>query len=176
MWRRPRLVTADTKSPAPQPALSGWWRGAFAPDPATGDGGGTWADNATAERREACLPVAREGSCLASVASRVTARHVSRLDVSGRSANPLAGGRQRRRREEEGRKPGGKNAPGMKKTALFDIVNRKRRERRIGQRLERHRVGGNALGPGRGRASARPQRGSVSASRRDASVLRSSAQ
>src|SRR5262245_23128550 len=36
MWRRPRLVTADTKSPAPQPALSGWWRGAFAPDPATG--------------------------------------------------------------------------------------------------------------------------------------------
>ena len=32
-----------------------------------GDGGGTWADNATAERREASLPVAREGSCLASV-------------------------------------------------------------------------------------------------------------
>src|SRR5215468_12794296 len=44
--------------------------------PGNGDGGGTWADNATAERREACLPVAREGSCLASVASRVTARHV----------------------------------------------------------------------------------------------------
>jgi hypothetical protein len=75
--------------------------------PGNGDGGGTWADNATAERREACLPVAREGSCLASVASRVTARHVSRLDVSGRSANPLArglpaeasakAGRQRRR-------------------------------------------------------------------------------
>ena len=60
--------------------------------PGNGDGGGTWADNATAERREACLPVAREGSCLASVASRVTARHVSRLDVSGRSANPLARG------------------------------------------------------------------------------------
>ena len=30
--------------------------------PGNGDGGGTWADNATAERREACLPVAREGS------------------------------------------------------------------------------------------------------------------
>src|SRR5262245_34082142 len=36
MWRRPRPVTADTKSPAPQPVHSGWWRGAFAPDPATG--------------------------------------------------------------------------------------------------------------------------------------------
>src|SRR5262245_64030937 len=44
--------------------------------PGNGDGGGTWADNATAERREACLPVAREGSCLESVAWRVTARHV----------------------------------------------------------------------------------------------------
>jgi len=42
----------------------------------------------------------------------------------------------------------------MKKTALFDMVNSKRGGRRIGQRLERHRVGGNALGPGRGRASA----------------------
>src|SRR5215468_12743276 len=36
MWRRPRLVTADTKSPAPQPGRNAWWRGAFAPDPATG--------------------------------------------------------------------------------------------------------------------------------------------
>src|SRR5262245_16320804 len=36
MWRRPQLVTADTKSPALQPVHSGWWRGAFAPDPATG--------------------------------------------------------------------------------------------------------------------------------------------
>src|SRR5262247_3035348 len=36
MWRRPRLVTADTKSPAPQPVHSGWWRGAFAPDAVTG--------------------------------------------------------------------------------------------------------------------------------------------
>src|SRR5262245_2871102 len=67
------------------------------------DGGGTWADNATAERREACLPVAREGSCLASVASRVTARHVTRLDVSGRSANPLARG-SAATKEKRGRK------------------------------------------------------------------------
>src|SRR5262245_50047020 len=36
MWRRPRLVTADTKSPAPQPGRHAGWRGAFAPDPATG--------------------------------------------------------------------------------------------------------------------------------------------
>src|SRR5262245_7699641 len=105
MWRRPRLVTADTKSPAPQPALSGWWRGAFAPDPATGDGGGTWADNATAERREACLPVAREGSCLASVASRVTARHVQGWTSLGAPPIPSLGGRQRRRRKEKERNP-----------------------------------------------------------------------
>src|SRR4029450_9378444 len=36
MGRRPRLVTADTKSPAPQPGSNVRWRGAFAPDPATG--------------------------------------------------------------------------------------------------------------------------------------------
>src|SRR5512132_1915881 len=100
MWRRPRLVTADTKSPA-----TAAWQGAWSlrAGPGNGDGGGTWADNATAERREACLPVAREGSCLASVASRVTARHVSRLDVSGRSANPLARG-SAATKEKRGRK------------------------------------------------------------------------
>ena len=74
--------------------------------PGNGDGGGTWADNATAERREAGLPVAREGSCLASVASRVTARHVSRLDVSGRSANPLARGSAATKAKREGQEPG----------------------------------------------------------------------
>src|SRR4249919_1759269 len=102
-----------------------------------GDGGGTWADNATAERREAGLPVAREGSCLASVASRVTARHVSRLDVSGRSANPLvrglpaeasAKGGSAATKEKRGRKETRRQqCPGTKKTTLFDIVNRKRR-------------------------------------------------
>src|SRR5215475_2627253 len=84
--------------------------------PGNGDGGGTWADNATAERREACLPVAREGSCLASVASRVTARHVQGWTSLGAPPIPSLGGRQRRRRKEEGREPGGKNAPGRKKT------------------------------------------------------------
>ena len=95
--------------------------------PGNGDGGGTWADNATAERREACLPVAREGSCLASVASRVTARHVSRLDVSGRSANPLTRG-SAATKVKKGRKknPDTKRA-GTEETGLFDMVNRKRR-------------------------------------------------
>src|SRR5215831_3251802 len=36
MWRRPRLVNRGHEKPSPQPAHSGWWRGAFAPDPATG--------------------------------------------------------------------------------------------------------------------------------------------
>src|SRR5262245_65975375 len=79
--------------------------------PGNGDGGGTWAHNATAERREACLPVAREGSCLASVASRVTARHVQGWTSLGAPPIPSLGGRQRRRREEEGQEPGRGNAP-----------------------------------------------------------------
>jgi hypothetical protein len=44
----------------------------------------------------------------------------------------------------------------MKKTGLFDIVKMKRRERRSGNvALECPRVGGNALGLGRGRAPRR---------------------
>src|SRR5262249_14750314 len=121
MWRRPRLVTADTKSPAPQPGRNAWWRGSLRAGPGNGDGGGTWADNATAERREAGLPVARECSCLASVASRVTARHVQGWTSLGAPPIPSVGGRQRRRREEEGEKPGGKNAPGMKKLGCLTL-------------------------------------------------------
>src|SRR5215510_4190495 len=74
--------------------------------PGNGDGGGTWADSATAERREACLPVAREGSCLASVASRVTARHVQGWTSLGAPPIPSLGGRQRRRRKKERQEPG----------------------------------------------------------------------
>jgi len=113
--------------------------------PGNGDGGGTWADNATAERREACLPVAREGSCLASVASRVTARHVSRLDVSGRSANPLTRGsaatKAKRKKEKRIRR---QNEPGPKKTALFEIVNRKHVAR-----MERSEIRGRCRMEGR---------------------------
>src|SRR5262245_27742825 len=46
--------------------------------------------------------------------------------------------------EKRKKNPDAKRA-GRKETALFDMVNRKRRGRRIGQRLERHRVNGNAL-------------------------------
>ena len=93
--------------------------------PGNGDGGGTWADNATAERREAGLPVARE---VLLPRKRGVARYCAtrtRLDVSGRSANPLARGSAATKGKEEGEEPEGKNAPGKKKTALFDIVNRK---------------------------------------------------
>src|SRR5262249_51911834 len=126
MWRRPGLVTADTKSPAPQPGRNAWWRGSLRAGPGNGDGGGTWADNATTERREAGLPVAREGSCLASVASRVTARHVSRLDASGRSANPLARGVGSDEGEKRKKNPDAKRA-GEEETGLFDSVNMNRR-------------------------------------------------
>src|SRR5262245_32922085 len=62
-------------------------RGAFAPDPATGTeaGPGPTTPRRSAVRRG--LPVAREGPCLASVASRVTCATTSRLDASRRSAN-----------------------------------------------------------------------------------------
>jgi hypothetical protein len=61
------------ESPAPQPVLSGWWRGAFAPDPATGTEAGP---GPTTPRRSAVRRASRlrgRCHCLASVASRVTA-------------------------------------------------------------------------------------------------------
>jgi hypothetical protein len=48
----------------------------------------------------------------------------TRLDVSGRSANPLAWG-WAATKERRGRRTRRQEAPGMKKTALFDTVNRK---------------------------------------------------
>src|SRR5262245_516092 len=125
MWRRPRLVAADTKSPAPQPGRHAGWRGAFAPDPATGTEAGP---GPTTPRRSAVRRASRLRGrcyCLASVASRVTARHVQGWTSLGAPPIPSLGGRQRRRRKEEGDEPGGKNAPGTKKTTLFDMVNRK---------------------------------------------------
>src|SRR5262245_52160809 len=92
MWRRPRLVTADTKSPAPQPAHSGWWRGAFAPDPATGTeaGPGPTTPRRSAVRRASWLRGRYHR--LASVASRVTARHVQGWTSLGAPPTPLARG------------------------------------------------------------------------------------
>src|SRR5215468_1324379 len=90
--------------------------------PGNGDGGGTWAENATAERREAYLPVAREGPCLASVASRVTARPLQGWTSLGAPLIPSVGGRQRRRRK--GRKNPDTKRAGSEETGLFDSVNR----------------------------------------------------
>src|SRR5262252_1344852 len=68
MWRRPRLVTADTKSPAPQPGRNAWWRGAFAPDPTTGTEAGP---GPTTPRRSAVRRATRlHGRCHASQAWR----------------------------------------------------------------------------------------------------------
>src|SRR5215470_16258304 len=119
MWRRPRLVTADTKpgTAARQKCLVAW---SLRAGPGNGNGGGTWADNATAERREACLPVAREGSCLASVASRVTARHLQGWTPLGAPPIPSLGvGSDEAEKEEE--EPGGKNAPGTKKLGCLTL-------------------------------------------------------
>src|SRR5262245_21982028 len=88
MWRRPRLVTADTKSPSPQPAHRA--AGGVEPSRRTRQRGRR--RELGRQRREACLPVAREGSCLASVASRVTARHVQGWTSLGAPPIPSLGG------------------------------------------------------------------------------------
>jgi len=61
------------------------------------------------------------------VASRVTARHVSRLDVSGRSANPLTRGSAATKEKKGRKRTRRQECAGNEETALFDIVNRKRR-------------------------------------------------
>src|SRR5215510_3182788 len=140
MWRRPRLVTADTKSPATAAWQTCQGGVSLRAGPGNGDGGGTWADNATAERREAGLPVAREGPCLASVASRVTCATTSRLDASRRSTNPFARGSAATKvKRKEEKNPDAKRA-GSEETGLFDSVNRKRRERRAAANVALGRI------------------------------------
>src|SRR5262245_37789849 len=145
MWRRPRLVTADTKSPAPQPGGNAWWRGAFAPDPATGTEAGP---GPTTPRRSAVRRASRLRArchCLASVASRVTARHVQGWTSLGAPPIPLArgvGSDEGAKRKEKN--PDAKRA-GEEETGLFDIVNRKDAVRCIGKVPKRHRVSGNVL-------------------------------
>src|SRR5262245_39141483 len=120
MWRRPRLVTADTKSPAPQPALSGWWRGAFAPDPATGTEAGP---GPTTPRRSAVRRASRlRGRAHASQAwRRALLRDTYKAGrLWALRQSPRSGGRQRRRRKEEA-EPGGRNAPGMKKLGCLTL-------------------------------------------------------
>src|SRR5215813_710156 len=112
MWRRPRLVTADTKSPAPQPGGNAWWRGAFAPDPATGTEAGP---GPTTPRRSAVRRAYRLRGrcyCLASVASRVTARHVQGWTSLGAPPIPsLGGSAATKAKRKEGREPGRGDAP-----------------------------------------------------------------
>src|SRR5262249_59119124 len=69
------------------------------------------------------VPVARDGPRFANVASRDYARDRIKDTASRRSAIPSVGD-QEVEKEGEKRKPGRKNAAGMKKTALFDIVKR----------------------------------------------------
>jgi hypothetical protein len=129
VWRRPRLVTANTKRPGTAagqnpPAASSLRAGSGGN---AGDGSGPWAESATVERREAGLPVAREGPCLASVASRVTCATTSRLDASRRSANPPRWGSAATKVKTEGRRTRRQECTGNEETGLFDMVNRKRR-------------------------------------------------
>src|SRR5215468_9344408 len=102
MWRRPRLVTADTKSPAPQPGRNAWWRGAFAPDPATGTEAGP---GPTTPRRSAVRRASRlRGRAHASQAWRraLLARHRQDWTSLGAPPIPLTRG-DRPRRSEKGR-------------------------------------------------------------------------
>jgi hypothetical protein len=115
MWRRPRLVTAERKARQPRPGSNAGAAWSLRAGPGNGAGGGTWADNATAERREAGLPTAREGPRLASVASRVTCATSARLDASRRSATPLAGGAEAEE-TKEGRKEKKEREKKMKET------------------------------------------------------------
>jgi hypothetical protein len=65
-----------------------------------------------------------------------------RLPALRQSPRSGVGSDEGARRKEKN--PDAKRA-GTEETGLFEMVNRKRRGRRIGQRLERHRVSGNAL-------------------------------
>src|SRR5262245_5892017 len=108
MWRRPRLVTADTKSPAPEPVHSGWWRGAFAPDPATGTeaGPGPTTPRRSAVRRASWLR--GRCHCLASVASRVTARPYKAGRLWALRQSPSLGGSAATKEKKEEKEPGRK--------------------------------------------------------------------
>src|SRR5215510_4190492 len=124
MWRRPRLVTADTKSPAPQPGGNAWWRGAFVPDPATGTEAGP---GPTAPRRSAVRRASRlRGRAHASQAWRrallrdtYKAGRLWALRQSPRSGVGSDEGEKRKDKNPEQKRPGNEE------TALFDIVNRK---------------------------------------------------
>ena len=113
------------EKPGTAASHSGWWRGAFAPDPATGTEAGP---GPTTPRRSAVRRTSRlHGRGHASQAwRRALLRDLykaGRLWALRQSPSSGVGSDEG---EKEGRKrTRSRNAPGMKKTALFDIVNRK---------------------------------------------------
>ena len=88
VWRRPRLVTADTRRPGPRPGRKrpAAWSLRTASGGNAGDGSGPWADSATVERREAASRL--RGTAHASQAWRraLTSATSSRQCASRRSA------------------------------------------------------------------------------------------
>jgi hypothetical protein len=126
MWRRPRPVTADTKSPAPQSAHSGWWRGAFAPDPATGTEAGP---GPTTPRRSAVRRTSRlHGRGHASQAwRRALLRDTYKAGrLWALRQSPHRGSAATKVKKGRKKNPDTKRA-GTEETGLFDMVNRKRR-------------------------------------------------
>src|SRR5262245_56032952 len=98
MWRRPRLVTADTKVQAPTRGRNAWWRGAFAPDAAvlgTEAGPGPTTPRRSAVRRTSWL----RGRAHASQAWRRALLRDTYQGWTSLGAPPIPslGGRQRRR-------------------------------------------------------------------------------
>jgi hypothetical protein len=125
------LVTADTKSPAPQPVHSGWWRGAFAPDPATGTeaGPGPTTPRRSAVRRASWL----RGRCHASQAwhRALLARRDQGWTPRALRQSPRSGiGSDEGEKEEERTRT--QNEPGLKK-------RRKRFVGRVERLRETHR-------------------------------------
>src|SRR5262245_121620 len=124
--------------------------------PGNGDGGGTWADNATAERREAGLLVAREVSL---PRKRGVARYCATYQgwtSLGAPPIPLARGSAATKEKRGRRRTRKQECAGAEETGLFDIVNRTWRGRRIGNVvLDAIASAATRSCPGRARASAR---------------------
>ena len=140
MWRRPRLVTADTRRPGPRPGTisPAAWSLRTGAGGNAGDGSGPWADSATVERREAASRL--RGRAHASQAWRraLPARLIQGWRLSA-LRHPLAGWQQdegypgRRKRRGSGESCGSRRiavrrnervVAGTSGTGLFDIVNR----------------------------------------------------
>jgi hypothetical protein len=148
VWRRPRLVTADTRRPGPRPGTFARWRGAFAPDPAAmpeaeADPGPTTPRWSAARRRPGCAgrPMPRKRGVAPTSATCFKA------GASRRSAAPRFGVGCKNRPGAEGAnaqaatrgKAGYELAVPRKRHAagLFDIVNRgSTASRRLASRAE----------------------------------------